>query len=40
MEGENSMNFLRNMEFKGNIRVGIPHRKMELLNGITCTLQK
>jgi hypothetical protein len=43
MEGENifqmnSVNTWRNMEFKKNINVIIPHNRMELLKGKTSTL--
>jgi hypothetical protein len=43
MEGDNIfqmnlVNTLRNMEFKGNIHVIIPHNRMELLKGIIGTL--
>jgi hypothetical protein len=43
MEGDNmfqmnSMNTRRNMEFKGNIHVVIPHSIMELLKGKIDTL--
>jgi hypothetical protein len=45
MEGEsifqmNSVNTLKNIEFKGNIHAVIPHNKIELLKGRIGPLQK
>ncbi len=36
----NLVNTWKNMEFKGNTHVVIPHSKMQLLKGKTKTLQK
>jgi hypothetical protein len=45
MEGDNIfkinlVNTWRNKEFKGSIHVVIPHNRMELLKGRTCTWKK